>query len=119
MLVEHVVCPLCGWNRVLYKKGSRAIKEGKYEGPKDGMARFDVVDVRTGPFIDIRAAEGIGFPRVETKTIREAAREPQYLPLLEQAARQAKALLQEIREAFREALGDEGERRLKEILGEE
>lgn len=88
-----VVCPLCALNRKLIKSGmdsKKPIKEIK------GAARFDKVDPRTAPFIDIRDISGgraTGFPRIDFKTLEEVKDDPEYRDLVNQIRTQCELIL--------------------------
>lgn len=94
--VTYVVCPLCGLNRVLEKKGSRAILEHKPLDMKlPGQIIFNAIDVTVDPFEDLREAVGgtTGFKRVETHSLLEIVQKGQYPELREQLKGQCESIL--------------------------
>ncbi len=107
--IVYIVCPLCGLNRVLEKKGTQAEKRGKLG--KVGRISFDKLDPETAPFVDIREAPGgkvkvdaprgtigkgkapgKGFHRVASLTLAESAGYPAYRDLVEQLKTQIKVI---------------------------
>jgi len=64
--VVFIVCPLCGMGRVLEKKGSRALIEGKnIPFPYKGRIHFNYFRPDM-PFVDLRkAGEKRGFRRYD------------------------------------------------------
>ena len=97
--IRYLVCPMCGMSRVMHKTGSVAVREGKYRGPKPDP-RFDIVDPKTAPFIDIRVAERRSIRRIDFLTIREAVEE--YREYVEQVRGQAERILREAEDALKE-----------------
>ena len=85
--VHFTVCPLCGLNRKLDKTGMFAeIRKVKTPISK-GRARYDKVDLKNIPFIDIReglGGRGRGFPRIKGITLKEAQQDPLYEDLIKQ-----------------------------------
>jgi len=103
--VTMIVCPFCGMGRVLEQKGTRAERRGDPVRPK--RIRFDQVDPRTAPFVDIREAPGgkvkldaprgtigrgkapgKGFRRIASLTLAEALKEPEFKDLIDQLKEQ-------------------------------
>ena len=102
----YIVCPLCGLNRKLNKSGINSSKpiRGSIEG---AGARFDRIDPRSSPFIDIRDMTGgrsSGFPRVGFSTLEDVMRDVRtqngsgYTDLIDQLRMKCKDILSVIGE---------------------
>jgi len=93
----YAICPLCGMNRVMEKKGSRAImeKSPKYGMKLAGRIVFGAIDVSVDPFEDTRQAVGgnTGFIRVGTRTFEEVIHLPEYADFKEQIRQQCLEIL--------------------------
>ncbi len=79
--IHYAVCPFCGMNRVVHKKGSRAMLEHKPLDVKEpGRIVFGAINVRSDPFIDIRIAVGgtTGFKRAKTFSLPEVIKSGVY-----------------------------------------
>lgn len=94
-----VTCPLCGMNRVLEKKGSRAIIEHKplTKGIK-GRIRFDHIDLEKAFIVQFkeRREKGRGFPTVGGLTLEEMKQNPEYQDLIEQMKFQLQRILDKL-----------------------
>lgn len=79
-----LVCPFCGMSRKLIKSGTEAKKP---LSEVKGVPRFDVVNPKDSPFIDIRdvsGGRGSGFPRIDYKSLESVLDDPEYADLIEQ-----------------------------------
>lgn len=105
--VIYIVCPLCGMNRVLEKKGTGAIARGVTITEIKGRIRFDHIDLATAPIVQIRErAEGpektkrmrrgggSGFVFKEGFTLNEVKDNPEYQDLIEQVKLTARNILE-------------------------
>jgi len=82
--VRFVVCPLCGLNRVLDKRGK-------------GRVRWDAVDLDTALILQVRCGggRGSGFYLDESRslTLGEMSESPEYDAIVEEIRRQAQSIL--------------------------
>lgn len=94
--MEYQQYPLCGWGRPLEKKGSRAILAGKKISMIKGRIRFDKVDPRVRPFIDVRESlgRGKGWPRKSFFPLSAMEIKPEYNDLTEQIKGQCELILE-------------------------
>ncbi len=120
--VIYIVCPLCGMNRVLVKKGSRAVIEHKIDPStpmeeRKGRIAF-AIDLGNGYFVQVREARGkvpatpdelaaeqrgakvgrgkrrgYGFRLTGGLTLDQAKALPEYSDLIQQIKNQSKAIL--------------------------
>lgn len=134
---SYIVCPLCAMNRPLHRTGSWArsrakkllkgktatkahtewqrkfktkenMSERRRKYNPEAQTRFDLVDVKTAPFISIREARGkggrgtgAGFQEVAIVTLKNIANLPdedlkQIMPLISQLKKQCENILEEI-----------------------
>lgn len=97
--VTYIVCPLCGYNYPLEKKGTNALMKGiPIKGIK-GRFRFDKVSVGEGIFEDIRegGGKGSGYVRQADKcrslTQILQTNSLEYTDLIKQLYKQSKAII--------------------------
>lgn len=95
-LSTNIVCPLCGLNRPLKKKGTNALMQGKAITSIKGLIRFDKVNPVNGIFEDIREAggRGSGFYRTKKRSLKEIVESNDYNDLVSQIKNQCIQILQ-------------------------
>lgn len=104
--IHYVVCPMCAMNRVVHKKGSRAILEHKSLDIKEpGRVVFGAINVQSDPFIDIRMAVGgtTGFKRVKTFSLPEVIKSGVYKDFEDQIKEQCLQILNVLGHAVAES----------------
>lgn len=102
--VYFACCPLCGMSRKIDKTQAYAerYKSDKIDTKPMTKARirFDMVNPKTSPFIDIRIALGgrSGFPRQSFIRLPDMDKHPEYQDLVDQLKSQIKKLSDVLKE---------------------
>jgi hypothetical protein len=104
--IIYVVCPMCGLNRPLEKKGTNAIARGLPIKEIKGRIRFDQIDLESGYILQIRERPsgperiqrfrrggGPGFPFLRGETLRDMKSNPIYKDLIDQIKETAENIL--------------------------
>jgi len=94
--VIYIVCPLCGYNFPLEKKGTNARIKGIPLTKIKGRFRFDKVPVGEAIFEDVRegGGRGSGYVRIHTRTLKQILQEKdeQYKDIIQQLYTQSKKI---------------------------
>lgn len=101
--IVYITCPLCGMNRVLEKKGSRALLEGKHVTAVKGRIRFDHVDLDNAYIVQYRKRPsgsppgrrggGSGFELQAGLTLKDMLMKIEFRDLANQIFEQSKKIL--------------------------
>lgn len=110
--IIYIVCPMCGMNRVLEKKGTSALARGVTVSEVKGRIRFDHVDLENGIIVQIRErAEGkeptkrlqrgggTGFILKRGMTLEQMRARPEYRDLIDQIRNSAQGIADRLKES--------------------